>query len=60
MKRIKVEREVLYEWLMDKEVKLRILVDENELFNLKIKEVEEVESDMMELRGNLMDKEMEL
>ncbi|CAF1813356.1 unnamed protein product [Brassica napus] len=67
LKRIKAEREALHERLMDKEAKLRILVDENELLNLKIKEAEEVrgenkkvESDMMELRGNLMDKEMEL
>ncbi|CAH8390729.1 unnamed protein product [Eruca vesicaria subsp. sativa] len=67
LKRTKVEREALHERLMDKEAKVRILADENELLNLKIKETEEVtgelkklESDLMELRGNLMDKEMEL
>ncbi|KAJ0262197.1 Interactor of constitutive active ROPs 2 [Hirschfeldia incana] len=73
LKRTKGEREALHERLMDKEAKLRILVDENELLNLKIKETEEVnlerevrgelkklESDVVELRGNLMDKEMEL
>ncbi|KFK36598.1 hypothetical protein AALP_AA4G144500 [Arabis alpina] len=42
LKRIKAEREALHERLMDKEAKLRILADENELLNLKIKEGEEV------------------
>ncbi|KAJ4868136.1 hypothetical protein Rs2_50318 [Raphanus sativus] len=73
LKRTKGEREALHERLVDKEAKLRILADENELLNLKMKETEEVnlerevtgelkklESDMVELRGNLMDKEMEL
>ncbi|KAF8098020.1 hypothetical protein N665_0276s0021 [Sinapis alba] len=73
LKKTKGEREALHERLMDKDAKLRILADENELLNLKIKETEEVnlereatgelkklESDLMELRGNLMDKEMEL
>ncbi|KAL1210009.1 Interactor of constitutive active ROPs 2 [Cardamine amara subsp. amara] len=77
LKRTKTERECLHERLMDKEAKLRILGDENELLSLKIKENEEVnlenqkepevrgelkklESDLMELRANLMDKEMEL
>ncbi|XP_018476826.2 interactor of constitutive active ROPs 2, chloroplastic isoform X2 [Raphanus sativus] len=73
LKRTKAEREALHERLMDKEAKLRILADENELLNLKIKETEELnlerevtgelkklESDLVELRGNLMDKEMEL
>ncbi|XP_023639522.1 interactor of constitutive active ROPs 2, chloroplastic isoform X2 [Capsella rubella] len=82
LKRTKAERESLHERLMDKEAKLRILADENELLNLKIKEKEEVninlenslnqkepeptdelrklESDVLELKANLMDKEMEL
>lgn len=82
LKRTKAERESLHERLMDKEAKLRILVDENELLNSKIKEKEEVnlnlenslnqkkpedtgelkklEFEVMELRANLMDKEMEL
>ncbi|KAJ4891805.1 hypothetical protein Rs2_31553 [Raphanus sativus] len=67
LKRTRGEREALHERLMDKEAKLRILADENELLNSKIREAEEVrgelkkvESDVMELRGNLMDKEMEL
>ncbi|CAL9235843.1 unnamed protein product [Arabidopsis halleri] len=82
LKKTKAERESLHERLMDKEAKLRIIVDENELLSLKIKEKEEVnlnlekslnrkepedtgelkklESDVMELRANLMDKEMEL
>ncbi|KAL0844420.1 hypothetical protein Bca101_017666 [Brassica carinata] len=73
LERTKGEREALHERLMDKEAKLRILADENELLNLKIKETDEVnlesevtgelkklETDLVELRGNLMDKEMEL
>ncbi|KAF8101830.1 hypothetical protein N665_0201s0143 [Sinapis alba] len=75
LKKTRAERVALHERLMDKEAKLRILADENELLNLKIKEAAEVnlenseevagelkkvESDMMELRANLMDKEMEL
>ncbi|KAG2326577.1 hypothetical protein Bca4012_035530 [Brassica carinata] len=71
LKKTRGEREALHERLMDKEAKLRILADENELLNSKIKanlenseevtgELKKVESDVMELRGNLMDKEMEL
>ncbi|KAJ0258899.1 Interactor of constitutive active ROPs 2 [Hirschfeldia incana] len=67
LKKVKGERDALHERLMDREAKLRILADENELLNSKINEAEEVrgelkklESDMMELRANLMDKEMEL
>ncbi|CAN8287408.1 unnamed protein product [Cochlearia groenlandica] len=67
IQRTEAEREALRELLMDKEAKLKILVDENELLNSKIKEEEEeeeevkkLESDLMELRGNLMDKEMEM
>ncbi|CAN8316798.1 unnamed protein product [Cochlearia groenlandica] len=78
LKRTEAEREALHERLMDKEAKVAILADENELLHLKIKENQEeantlnqkepditwelkkLESDMMELRANLMDKEMEL
>ncbi|CAH2058945.1 unnamed protein product [Thlaspi arvense] len=55
LKRAKAEREALHERLMDKEAKLRILADENELLNLKIKETEEVN-----LENSLNQKELEV
>ncbi|CAG7880683.1 unnamed protein product [Brassica rapa] len=62
LKRTKGEREALHERLMDKEAKLRILADENELLNLKVKETEgrEVTSELKKVESDLMDKEMEL
>ncbi|KAF3514846.1 hypothetical protein F2Q69_00001787 [Brassica cretica] len=62
LKRAKGEREALHERLMDKEAKVRILADENELLNLKIKETEgrEVTGELKKVESNLMDKEMEL
>ncbi|KAH0932773.1 hypothetical protein HID58_009890 [Brassica napus] len=62
LKRTKGEREALHERLMDKEAKVRILADENELLNLKIKETEGrgVTSELKKVETDLMEKEMEL
>ncbi|RID69783.1 hypothetical protein BRARA_C01857 [Brassica rapa] len=62
LKGAKGEREALHERLMDKEAKLRILADENELLNLKVKETEGrgVTSELKKVETDLMEKEMEL
>ncbi|XP_010553328.1 PREDICTED: interactor of constitutive active ROPs 2, chloroplastic [Tarenaya hassleriana] len=70
MKIAKAEIEALRGRLMDKEAKLRIVADENEALNARMKENEEkpefvneiktLESEISDLKANLMDKEMEL